>query len=593
MEIVTLNMLALNDNNSPSEYSRDIYAEHVRALYRGSVTNLLASLAASFALIFAFWDLISHTVLLSWYGAMLFVLLIRYVVDIQYRKWFSIENSKKYAVYFAVGAGMSGSLWGLSGVLFFPEGEIPYQMFLAVTLFGMGTGSVITNSAYLPAVFAFFPASLLPMAIYLFTSSNKIHISLGIMLIVALMALSYFAVVNHRGLRETLRLRFENVDLVKQLQEQKHEAEQANIAKSKFLAASSHDLRQPLHALTLFTSVLKESNQNPKTRTVVDQISASVDALQNLFNALLDISRLDAGVIKVEKSNFYLQPLLDKLSNDFNPLAAEKNLQIICPASSYAVNSDMALLERILRNYISNAIRYTEKGIIKIGCDSDGDAVTIKISDTGLGITQENQQVIFDEFHQLSNPERDRSKGLGLGLAIVQRTANLLGHPISVESQPGMGSTFSVSVPQVEKVEEVLTEKVDSNFDTEHEGNQLIVVIDDEASIRDGMRSLLEQWGYHVISAADEEEALNLLQQQSRTPDGIIADYRLREHRTGLEVIQAIHTEYNNNIPALVVTGDTSVDELREVNKSGFEVLHKPVAPLKLRAFLRHTQIKK
>lgn len=590
---MTVNLPALITKNFPTEQDKEVFAEQIRALYSGSVTNIIASLAAGFALVLAFWDLISHSILVAWYVLMLIVLVARYATGIKYQKWFNTENAAKYAAYFTAGAGLSGLLWGLSGVLFFAEEEVSYQLFLAVTLFGMGTGSVITNSAYLPSVFAFFPATLLPLTVNLFFSAEKIHISLGIMLLVALMALSYFAVINNRGLKETLRLRFENVELVKQLQVQKHEAEQANIAKSKFLAAASHDLRQPLHALTLFTSVLDESIQYPKVRKVVDQIKASVDALQNLFNALLDISRLDAGVIQVEKSDFYLQPLLDKLANDFNPLAKEKGLRIDCPASSYAVRSDLTLLERILRNYISNAIRYTNSGVITVACITDGENITIKVSDTGLGITQENQQVIFDEFHQLGNPERDRSKGLGLGLAIVHRTAKLLGHSINVESQPGKGSTFSVSVPQAERVEDNLTEKTDSSFDAQHVGNELIVVIDDEASIRDGMQSLLEQWKYNVISAADKEEVLTLLRQQSRTPDGIIADYRLREHKTGLEVIQAIHTEYNNKIPALVVTGDTSADELREVNKSGFEVLHKPVAPLKLRAFLRHTQLQK
>jgi len=584
--------MTLANKNNLTDLDKEILVEQIRALYRGSVTNIIASVAASFALSFAFWDTISHTVVIAWFSVMLIVLMARYAMGIHYRKTFNAENAKKFAAYFTVGAGMSGLLWGLSGVLFFPQGEIPFQLFLAVTLFGMGTGSVITNSAYLPTVFAFFPASLLPLTAKLFYSGGTIHISLGIMLLVALMALSYFAVINNRGLIETLRLRFENVDLVKQLQEQKHEAEQANITKSKFLAAASHDLRQPLHALTLFTSVLDESIQYPKVRKVVDQIKASVDALQNLFNALLDISRLDAGVIQVEKTDFYLQPLFDKLINDFDPLAKEKGLRIDCPACVYAVHSDMTQLEQILRNYISNAIRYTDSGEIKVSCVSDGNDITINIIDTGLGITEENLEAIFDEFHQLSNPERDRSKGLGLGLAIVQRTAKLLGHTIRVESQSGKGSTFSVCVPQAHDVAEKSEDTPDINKAARQVTNELIIVIDDEASIREGMQNLLEQWGYEVISAADECEVLNLLRQQSRTPDGIIADYRLREYKTGIEVINAIHAEYDKDIPALIATGDTSVDELREVNNSGFQVLHKPVAPAKLRAFLRSMHVR-
>ena len=582
-----------SSNKIPSNLEKKILVEQVRALYRSSATNIMASVAASFALSLAFWDVISHTVVISWFSLMLASQSARLALRLYYNKKFDPKNAKQFATYFTAGAALSGIIWGASGVVFFPQGETAFQLFLAATLFGMGTGSVITNSAYLPAVFAFFPTSIIPLSAALFYSPETIHISLGIMLVVALMALSYFAVVNNRGLIETLRLRFENVDLVKQLQEQKLEAEQANIAKSRFLAAASHDLRQPLHALTLFTSVLNESIQYPKVRKVVDQITASVDALQSLFNALLDISQLDAGVIQVEKTDFYLQPLLDKLSNDFGPLAKEKGLRIICPACPYAVHSDMAQLEQILRNYVSNAIRYTDSGDIKVTCKADGTNITIYVIDTGLGIAQEDQKIIFEEFQQLSNPERDRSKGLGLGLAIVQRTAKLLDHPINVESHSGKGSTFSVRVPQAHSIEDAKVGTTDFKQNTQPEENELIIVIDDEAQIREGMQSLLQQWGYVVICASDKEEALAQLEQQDHTPAGIVADYRLREHKTGIEVIQAICAKYEQKIPALIVTGDTSTNELREVNSSGFQVLHKPVAPLKLRAFLRHLQLQK
>jgi len=588
-----VNPLSLASESNPKDLDEKIFVEQIHVLYRPSVPTIIASMVVGLALLLGFWDLISHLILIIWFSLMLLVLGARYVTCLQYRKIFNSENAKRFAVYYVVGAGLTGLLWGVSGVLLFPPGETAYQLFLVITLVGLGAGSVTTHSAYLPTVFSFFPVSMLPIIGMLFYTAETIHVSLGIMLIAYLLSLSYFAVTSNRGLKETLKLRFENIDLVAQLQEQKGEAEQANIAKSKFLAAASHDLRQPLYALSLFTAVLDESIESPKVRRVVDQIKASVDALQNLFNALLDISRLDAGVIQVEKSDFYLQPLLDKLANDFDPLAREKGLRIDCPACDSAVRSDLALLEQILRNYISNAIRYSESGEIRVTCIADDGNVTINVIDKGLGIAEENQQIIFSEFHQLSNPERDRSKGLGLGLAIVKRTAKLLGHSINVESKPGKGSEFSISVPQAHSVEEAIADDADANQDAQYVGSELIVVIDDEASIRDGMQTLLKQWGYEVISAADKDEVINLLGQQSRIPDGIIADYRLREHKTGIEVIKAIHTEYEKSIPALIVTGDTSVDELREVDSSGFEVLHKPVAPIKLRAFLRHIHVQK
>ena len=401
-------------------------------------------------------------------------------------------------------------------------------------------------------------------------------------------ALLYFGSNINRAVTLSLRLRFENIDLVAQLKKRNSEADQVNIDKSKFLAAASHDLRQPLHALMLFTSVLDESIRYPKIRRVVDQIKASVGALQNLFNALLDISRLDAGVMKVVTSDFNLQPLLKKLANDFIPQAKAKGLALYCPDCPYAVHTDLHLLEQILRNYMSNAVRYTDDGEVRITCDAREGKITLSVNDTGLGIHEEEQDVIFEEFHQLHNPERDRSKGLGLGLAIVQRSANLLGHGIGVVSQPGIGSTFSITVDQADRVEQINAVAPEHKDAISPSKSPLVVVIDDEASVREGMHELLELWNYTVITAADKDEAIAQLQQQDRAPDGIIADYRLRENHTGVEAIHALRAEYNAVIPALIVTGDIAPERLREVNDSGLQMLHKPVVPGKLRAFLRH-----
>lgn len=573
--------------------NQQILAEQVSSLYRSLPPILAVNLVVSLALVFGLWDVVPQDKLTTWLGLMVLVLIVRVLNYLSYRYRFKPELANRHGLYFVLGGGITGILWGIGSVVFFPEHSLEYQLFILCVLIGMGAGSLSSLTIFLPAFFAYLPTSFFPISVKLFLMGDTIHLALGAMTVAYVVALSYFGLNINRTFVQSLKLRFENLELVEELRKQKDEAEQANISKTKFLAAASHDLRQPLHALTLFTSVLDDSIKYPKARRVVDQIKASVDALQSLFNALLDISRLEAGVMKVEKIDFLLQPMFEKLANDFNPEANEKDMELDWPNCDFAVHSDQALLEQILRNYVANAIRYTVGGKVQITCEENSGLLTISVVDTGPGIPEEEKEAIYKEFHQLGNPERDRSKGLGLGLAIVQRTANLLEHPIHVKSQLGKGSIFSITVDQV-SMDDNSAELVSSveHIDSQ-ENAALMVVIDDEASVREGTESLLNAWGCDVITAASEDEALSRLAQCKIMPDGIIADYRLRENQNGIDAIHAIHEKYGCKIPALIVTGDTAAELLREVNSSGFQVLHKPVAPVKLRTFLRNVQLRK
>lgn len=568
-------------------------SERIMILYRSLKIIITASFLASSLLTYTLWDLMPHNELIIWLSLVTIVSIIRTVTLYRYHQSFKPDLTKRYGFYASLGSFGMGLLWGVAGFLFFPEQSIEHQFFILILFAGMGAASMVSLHVFLPSFYSYLLPMFIPVGIKTLSLGDSIHISLGIMVFAYVAGLCYFGYNFNRSLVQSIRLRFENIDLVEQLRAQKAEAERANIAKSHFLAAASHDLRQPLHALTLFTSVLDETIQYPKVRHVVDQIKKSVDALQNLFNALLDISRLDAGVMKVEKTDFYLQTILEKLANDFDPQASEKGLHINWPTCTFCLHTDQNLLEQILRNYISNALRYTDNGEITITCETNEDAIKINIVDTGPGIAEEKQQLIFEEFRQLNNPERDRSKGLGLGLAIVQRTARLLGHPIAVESQLGKGSTFSITVDQANITENATGFTPNVTADTQQIDNLMIMVIDDELSVREGTQNLLELWGYDVITAADKEEAITQTRQYARAPDGIIADYRLRENHTGVEAIDAIRTEFNSDIPALIVTGDIETERLRELNDGGFQMLHKPVAPAKLRAFLRHIQLNK
>ena len=569
-----------------------ILMEQIKLLYQPLLPLLGVNLIASFALVVALWQLISHALLLGWLAAMLTAQIYRWLIYQKYRSVFSTATAKQLAQYFVIGGGITGALWGCCALFLFPHDALAHQFVIIAILIGLGAGAVTTHNSYLPAFMAFFLPTLIPISIKLYTVDNIALIVMALLLTIYTVYMVYYAFILHRSHEQSLRLRFENVDLVEQLRMQKEEAERANMAKSKFLAAASHDLRQPLHALTLFTAALDEVTHSAKAQTIVSQINTSVTALQTLFDALLDISQLDAGTLSVEKIHFSLQPLLHKLANDYNAQAREKGLTIHWPDCDMVVYSDINLYEQILRNFISNAIRYTPAGDIHIRCHIDNSHIYVDVADRGIGIPNEKQKLIFDEFQQLNNPERDRSKGLGLGLAIVRRTADLLGHTIELQSNPGQGSTFTICADLGDKDQLPRIDKPDHPSVNEHIDSAVVLVIDDEDSILMGMRSLLQLWGYVVVTAADQAQAMTELDRLDLAPDVIIVDYRLRENHTGIETVRSLHKKYHTEIPALIITGDIAAERLREVNLSGFQMLHKPVAQSKLRAFLRNTQLK-
>ena len=369
------------------------------------------------------------------------------------------------------------------------------------------------------------------------------------------------------------------------LTSQKEAAEAANRAKSRFLAAATHDLRQPLHALGLFSGALLEKIRYPEVRELVVNINKSVEALDGLFNSLLDISKLDAGVIEPARAPFALQTLFDKLMRDYQHQALSKGIVFRLRPSTHVVYSDAALVERIMRNLVSNAVALTGHNGVLVGARKRGDQVRIEVWDCGPGIEAANLKDIFQEFYQLGNPERDRSKGLGLGLAIVQRLARLLDTKVNVRSKVGRGSMFSFELPltQIQPQPEV-------SYTTPALNNLIgafIVIIDDERAVLEGMRALLTDWGCRLILADSVTDALNKLKGES-VPDLLIADYRLREGATGIQALARLQKEYGLGIPGILITGDTSPDRLREAKASGYYILHKPVRAPKLRTLLSY-----
>jgi signal transduction histidine kinase/ActR/RegA family two-component response regulator len=372
------------------------------------------------------------------------------------------------------------------------------------------------------------------------------------------------------------------------LREKKNEAEMANQAKSRFLAAASHDLRQPTHALGMFITRLAQLPHDAQTRQLIGNLEASVQAMQSLLDGLLDISRLDAQVIQVTKRPFAVQGLFDQLNQVLSQTALEQGLHLRLRASPLWVLSDATLLYRVLLNLVGNALRYTERGGVLVACrlHAGGRQVRIEVWDSGIGIAPEHLESVFKEFYQVANPARNRNKGLGLGLNIVQRSCQLLEHPLQVVSRVGAGTRFTLVLPLAQPVAQVgLPAQTGLSASDDLQGRRVLVV-EDDALVRAALVGLLQTWGLTVHEAEGLAQARQWLR-SGVVPDVIISDYRLDDVHNGIDVVMQLRTMLGMPIAACLMSGDTDVALMHAAQSAGLTLLHKPVRPAKLRSLLR------
>ncbi|MCC6775366.1 MAG: HAMP domain-containing protein [Hyphomicrobiales bacterium] len=372
--------------------------------------------------------------------------------------------------------------------------------------------------------------------------------------------------------------------LERKVDERTQQLQSANLSKSRFLAAASHDLRQPLHALNLFVAQLRAETDPAERERLAQRIESAVTNMNELFNALLDISKLDAGVLQVATSRFPIDDVLKHIESTFAASAREKGLHFRVVHSSAWVESDRILLERILLNLASNAVRYTDRGGVVIGCRRSDGRLRIEVCDTGLGIPENQQRAVFDEFYRVAMPGRDRSDGLGLGLSIVARLCALLDHPLDLSSTPGKGSRFALAVPRVAGTAATPVPSPAALTTPDPVRGKRVVVIDDDELVLEGTGGLLRNWGCAVHAARSSREALAGL--DGRPPDLIISDFRLSEGGTGIEAVAALRTAFGPTIPAFLISGDISPERLLEAQTSGYRLLHKPLSPMALRAMV-------
>jgi signal transduction histidine kinase/CheY-like chemotaxis protein len=476
-------------------------------------------------------------------------------------------------------------------------------LFIIINLFGTGSGVPMyylvlaglvfatygTERILLSAFFGVLAAALIVASEALVPRSTGLYtpalgfasfVAVSIATTALLMATVYYALRTSERAEEALALDNEII------QDKTRQLEMANKYKSHFLASASHDLRQPLHALGLFVAQLRDETNPAERSRLVGRIDAAVGSMNELFDALLDMTKLEAGILKTNLTELSVARLLERIETTFAGAARKKGLSLRVVGSDAWVSSDPILLERILLNLVSNAVRYTERGGVMVGCRRRGKELRIDVFDTGAGIPEEQRQRIFGEFYQMAGPGPDRNGGLGLGLAIVDRLARLLGHKVELESRPGRGSRFSVTVPLAAQPHAATETSATPLAIADPARGKRIIVIDDDALVLDGMRGILQSWGCQVEMAASGDAALACLGQNGEPPDLIISDSALANGKTGTDAIRRLRQAVGAPVPAFLITGDTAPERLREASAAGFHVLHKPVAPMALRATL-------
>ena len=571
-----------SDDDRPPDRALRVQAEQVRALYRSATVALNVALFGAVVLcgMLLYIGAQAPRIVGLWLVFVCLDFAIRQGCSLLFtRRRPADAQCRAWAHGYTVATFFGGLVWG-GGAVWLMTPDTTEQLLVMLFISATASGAVPSFGSWLPATWAYIVPAMLPFTLWSATRGDPLHEALALAGLVFHGAFLLLGWRFNASLVDALHLRFENIDLLQDVQRQKTRAEQASIAKSRFLAAASHDLRQPVHALGMFVSALRMRRMDNEARRLVDHLEGSIEALDTLFVALLDISRLDAGVVQPHTSSFALQPMLQRVCADHLAEARAKQVRLRLRPVAANVHSDPVLVERIVRNIVSNAVRYTDRGRVLVGCRRAGGRLSLQVWDTGRGIPQPDQQRVFEEFFQLDNPERDRAKGLGLGLAIVRRLTTLLGTPLRLASTPGRGSVFMLELPLAEDAPLAAAPAAVSV--SQRQG--LILVVDDEAAIREGMLSLLGGWGHRVIAAASGVQMLERLPECERRPDLIICDYRLRGDENGIAVIRRLQQAFEHEIPAMLVTGDTAPDRLQEAQASGLLLLHKPVPHGRLRA---------
>jgi two-component system, sensor histidine kinase len=570
-------------NHTPTRFSREVKADQLRLFCQQAIRIPIGVAFLAGYIIHLFWELVRQDVLIGWIVALCGALL--------YRTWLSarllrraltndeVDRWTRFMIGFAL---FNGALGGSAGLLFFPSAPLPEKALLTMVVAAWCAAAIATSGMMPKSFYAFAVPLMLPLTIGWW--GHPEHWFNAVLLVAFLVYLVLYVRDSGRMTTDALHTRYENLALVEELRAKQEEAESArdraelaSRAKTQFLAAASHDLRQPLTALALFNRLLSDKATEPEIQRIAGHIDASVTSLESLMAALLDISKLDAGTIQPQRVVVSVAKLLQRLEAEYGPIAAEKGLQLSVHTDDTWAHSDPVMLERIVRNLVENALRYTHAGKIELRAAGAGDMVKLEVIDTGVGIPSNEQSRIFEEFYQIGRSDRDVGQGLGLGLAIVQRMATLLDCMVTVHSVVGQGSTFTVLIPKAQQPTQTApVTGPNATREVMDLRGLKVVVVDDEEEIVAAIKALLESWGCEVREGMSMAGAMAALDATGERPDLLIVDFRLRNGETGIDIARKVAFRYGR-VPTILITGDTAPDRLREAMESGLGLLHKPV----------------
>lgn len=471
------------------------------------------------------------------------------------------------------------SAWGLMAAIFMPSATPSVQVTITMGTAALVAGSVATQSPCIPLCLGFIGPAFTGMTIGLVSRGEALDYTHAVGWIMYLMAVLLCMINMEKTIRNAIALGFDKEELIDQLHNSLDEIEEVNAAKTRFLASASHDLRQPIQAMSLVTEAMKGSQLNDYQLKLHGHMQAAVESTYNMLDSLLDFSKVDAGAIVPKIETFSIDKLLNHLEAELSPLADRKNLKFRCRSTKAIAESDPRIVEMILRNLITNAIRYTPSGGILLACRKlSNKMVSLEVWDTGIGMSEEDTSQIFKEFHQIQNPKSDGRKGFGLGLAISQGLAKAINAEITVESQLDKGSVFRFRIPSSQS--SVIDDLPETVSIQDFKGKS-ILVIDDNERIRESMKTLLESWGCHCHASDSVQSALQYV--THRQPDIMLVDYRLADERTGSQAINTIRTFFGVDIPAVIITGDSAKNRLNEVKGAVPAFIRKPASASKLR----------
>ena len=587
--------------SSSIELSASSLPEEVRSSFDYLPAQLAGNVAGISVILMIFWTSTPASVMLPWLSAFAVMWLARLWLLQRFKQATpsSLVDWQRWRALWNIGTLTSGALWGATAWIFYLRGGHVQQIALIITVYTFCI-AVVPVLATQPRVYLLFSAlCFVPMAARVATDGTPDSYRLAGILLLIFSLSTLLARTYRQALQRVLELKLQADHLLSQLRVEKlaadaarQEAEVANRAKTQFFTAASHDLRQPLHAMGLFAEALRQKNHDVEVAHLVNSINESVDALEGLFSELLDITRIDSGGIEAHPQHFPLADLYRKLRLHFEPAAFEKGLALRFRGGRHVVHADPLLVERILRNLVSNAIRYTSDGTVLVGCRRLGDRLRLQVWDTGPGIAEDQQSRVFEEFYQVPHGPRaepHQRKGLGLGLAIVKRLADLMGAPVALRSQPGQGTVFTLELPlgkQAPQAQPLLSGKGLQGLTL---AGRTIVVVEDETAVLSALEALLQGWGASIL-AFDTVAACRAWVQNAPgsmpAPDLLIVDYRLENGMTGADALALLRERFGADLPAIVITGSTMSSLDLEAQQKNFHLLIKPVVPNKLRAMI-------